>query len=82
MQIISKTVTNSANSQIVNLQIILANFQITTLNLKRKSAVSILIGSVQIRQWARVPDSALPARTLAIVVQKPLPSQILGEGVC
>ena len=45
------------------------------MNLKRKSAVSILIGSVQIRQWARVPDSALPARTLALLVQQALPSK-------
>ena len=53
-----------------------------TLKFERKSADSILIGSVQIRQWPEVPDSALPARTLAILVQQPLPSQMLGEEEC
>ena len=46
-----------------------------TLKFERKSADSILIGSVLIRQWPEIPDSALPARTLAILVQQPLPSQ-------
>ena len=53
-----------------------------TLKFERKSADSILIGSVSIRQWPEVPDSALPARALAILVQQPLPSQILGEEEC
>ena len=53
-----------------------------TLKFERKSAVSILIVSVSIRQWPEVPDSALPARTLALLVQQPLSSQMLGEEEC
>ena len=53
-----------------------------TLKFERKSAVTISIVSVQFRQWPEVPDSALPARTLAILVQQPLPSQMLGEEEC
>ena len=36
----------------------------------------------QFRQWPEVPDSALPARTLATLEQQPSPSQILGEEEC
>ena len=46
------------------------------------NSTTVVIVSVSIRQWPEVPDSALPARTLALLVQQPLPSQMLGEEEC